>query len=130
MGTAIAEHMLDCVSDPATLQRLLPGRGKAAGNDGAAMDGGFSSNGGADGTGTGAVGAPAADGSSAKLDGHGSEEDGAVAAAAAGAVGEHSTHSSAHSAPRRASLSRELAVVFWRTLVDIVRNPTLLLLHW
>jgi hypothetical protein len=32
-------------------------------------------------------------------------------------------------APRR-SLSRELAVVFWRTLVDILRNPSLLLLHW
>lgn len=27
-------------------------------------------------------------------------------------------------------LSRELAVVFWRTLVDILRNPSLLLLHW
>jgi hypothetical protein len=28
------------------------------------------------------------------------------------------------------SISRELAVVFWRTLVDIIRNPALLLLHW
>ncbi|GAB4823317.1 hypothetical protein N2152v2_010363 [Parachlorella kessleri] len=27
-------------------------------------------------------------------------------------------------------LSRELAVVFWRTLVDILRNPSLLILHW
>lgn len=27
-------------------------------------------------------------------------------------------------------LSRELAVLYWRTLVDILRNPSLLLLHW
>ena len=28
------------------------------------------------------------------------------------------------------SISRELAVVFWRTLIDIWRNPLLLALHW
>ncbi len=27
-------------------------------------------------------------------------------------------------------LTRQLAVLFWRALMDIVRNPTLLLLHW
>jgi hypothetical protein len=27
-------------------------------------------------------------------------------------------------------LGRELAILFWRTIVDILRNPTLLALHW
>jgi ABC-type multidrug transport system ATPase subunit len=31
---------------------------------------------------------------------------------------------------RQGKLSRRLAVLFWRTAVDIIRNPTLLLLHW
>lgn len=31
---------------------------------------------------------------------------------------------------RPSRLSRELAVMFWRTLADILRNASLLLLHW
>lgn len=32
--------------------------------------------------------------------------------------------------PRKSTLSRELAVLFWRALIDILRNPALLVLHW
>lgn len=39
-----------------------------------------------------------------------------------------SLSSAAH--PAGAGLSRQLAVLFWRALMDIIRNPTLLLLHW
>ncbi len=34
-----------------------------------------------------------------------------------------------HKKPARAPLARELAVLFWRTLTEILRNPTLLLMH-
>ncbi len=48
---------------------------------------------------------------------------GASAAAAAAAAASDGGHASK-------SLSRQLAVLFWRTGTDILRNPTLLLLHW
>jgi hypothetical protein len=34
-----------------------------------------------------------------------------------------------HKKPPRAPLARELAVLFWRTLTEIIRNPTLLAMH-
>jgi ABC-type multidrug transport system ATPase subunit len=40
------------------------------------------------------------------------------------------TNNSTTKIDRQGKLSRRLAVLFWRTAVDIIRNPTLLLLHW
>lgn len=34
-----------------------------------------------------------------------------------------------HTKPPRTPLGRELAVLFWRTLTEIIRNPTLLAMH-
>jgi hypothetical protein len=34
-----------------------------------------------------------------------------------------------HQRPPRTPLGRELAVLYWRTLAEIVRNPTLLAMH-
>ncbi len=34
-----------------------------------------------------------------------------------------------HRKPPRTPLARELAVLFWRTLTEIIRNPTLLAMH-
>lgn len=42
----------------------------------------------------------------------------------------HNDKPAAAAAGRRSRLWHELAVLFWRTLVDILRNPSLLLLHW
>ncbi|KAL4458955.1 hypothetical protein ABPG75_013820 [Micractinium tetrahymenae] len=157
VGTAIAEHMLDSVSDPASLQQLLAAHDKEGSSGGAAAAEGPAGGGAANGAaGNGAANrhAPSAaasngtmafsskaDGSScAKLDANASNDASnsdasAVAAAAeagAAATGKGDVAEAAGAAvlPWRPSLSRELAVVFWRTLVDIVRNPALLLLHW
>ncbi|EFN53179.1 hypothetical protein CHLNCDRAFT_136987 [Chlorella variabilis] len=141
VDTAIAEHMLDAVSTPASLQQLLAARGKgqAPDDDSAAaaaadgllpvpLAGRYADNGGLGGS-----------GSTAKL-GSGSEDGGetgeAGGASPAPSVAASSSRGAAEQGqprrPRRQrrSLSRELAVVFWRTLVDILRNPSLLLLHW
>lgn len=128
VGTAVAEHMLDSVSDPATLQQLLaPPGGKDAtlssgGGGGAAANGVL-------------VASPL-----------GLPEGKAGAHNSASSVYEKSLSSSSHhvrdeslggaaggakpGASAQPNLSRELAVVFWRTLIDILRNPALLLLHW
>lgn len=128
VGTTIAEHMLDAVSDPSTLQPLLAAHGKeqqhaakgvepreaaqAASEDATApLVGNISSS------------------SVAKLDAEAAT--GAPANAGAGAGSERSSEESSWAAGRqRSGLSRELAVVFWRTAVDIRRNPALLWLHW
>ena len=34
-----------------------------------------------------------------------------------------------HTKPPRTPLTRELAVLYWRTFTEIVRNPTLLAMH-
>jgi hypothetical protein len=116
VGTAVAEHMLDAVSTPGSLAQLLAAREAAGGGQpqlppphvglGADQDGG---------------------GGGAKLDG-GSSQQGS-ASEDGGGGGDKAGALAPLAAPRR-SVSRELAVVFWRTLVDILRNPTLLLLHW
>ncbi|KAL4431621.1 hypothetical protein ABPG77_001463 [Micractinium sp. CCAP 211/92] len=145
VGTAIAEHMLDAVSDPGSLQQLLAahdgeqpasaadmahgsGAAHAHASSVAATDGGKTLRG-------------DAVSSCAKLDtvplSNGASDGDVSAACAAAEMGMPLSGKgspggvAAAAAPQwRPSLSRELAVVFWRTLVDIVRNPALLLLHW
>jgi hypothetical protein len=138
VGTAIAEHMLDVVSNPGSLQQLLAVRSKgqlpvspaaaiAAGEANGLLPPGQQPN-----------------GNSAKLEGSGpgssSSENGGeagarsspdrAAASSRGKDGDSSGGGGRQVQHSRRSLSRELAVVFWRTLVDILRNPALLLLHW
>lgn len=138
VGTAIAEHMLDVVSNPGSLQQLLAVRSKgqlpvspaaaiAAGEANGLLPPGQQPN-----------------GNSAKLKGSGpgssSSENGGesgarlspncAAASSRGKDGGGGGGDGGQVQHSRRSLSRELAVVFWRTLVDILRNPALLLLHW
>ena len=119
----VAEHMLHCACNPSSLPHLL-----------ASVEGGHHA-------------AILANGSDVKNGVErmtsGSEDaaengivGGSAAAAAAAAAAETPTTGTG-TMPRRnarppqgAGLHRELAVLFWRGLVDIVRNPTLLLLHW
>lgn len=139
MGTAIAEHMLDAVSDPGNLQQLLMQHSKERQHLGGS---------------TAMVAAATADGllpvllSSAYVEGNssggGNRGGGSSTApsskldaeAVGGSVAGDSMRAAGHALPQQQqssankSLSRELAVVFWRTLVDIYRNPALLLLHW
>lgn len=142
VGTAIAEHMLDSVSDPASLQQLLDAHDKgqptgpadAATGDGAAHRHAPAT---APANGAKTVRSDADSSGSAKLDSAlGNGEGNGAACAAASAVESGDAAAAQGTAAGAAlprslpSLSRELAVVFWRTLVDIVRNPALLLLHW
>lgn len=139
VGTAIAEHMLDAVSDPGSLQRLLAahdGEQPAAAADAAAGQGGLHRHTpSAAATDGGKTGRSDGDSSFAKLEAPisngGSGNGDASAAAETGEALRAKGSAAGAAAPLwRPSLSRELAVVFWRTLVDIVRNPALLLLHW
>jgi ABC-type multidrug transport system ATPase subunit len=117
-GVGAAEHMLHCACDPASLPTLLSSNdplstsGVNEGGDnnqndkdaskslGTAIDVGGGSN---------------------------STSEDAEAGVASGAI----TATAAESRPAPgAGLSRQLAVLFWRALMDIIRNPTLLLLHW
>lgn len=134
VGTAIAEHMLDSVSDPATLAQLLAAHSKERA---AAAAAGYA-NGSA---GSSAVARAAADdlmpvslaASSAYEESNG-KLVGLSKSATPSLRGEALSLEPAQQAQQaqRAehSVSRELAVVFWRTLIDIWRNPLLLALHW
>ena len=157
----MAEHMLDAVSDPQSLQRLLEQhsvdgkqRQYASGGSGdvlsmAALGSGEASwdmlpvslsAGGADEV--AAAGSAPSNGTpttGSKLAASWQGSSGDMSAAAAGLGVAAQGQAAAKGAPGgplqyqqrpRPSLSRELAVVFWRTLVDIARNPMLLLLHW
>lgn len=112
-GTGVAEHMLRCGCDPELLPILLaasdaaaPGEGKAA----TLMDSASTSE-------DAEVGAQAPADAAGVNGGKESPAPGAAVIAA--------SHP-----PPRCSLWRELGVMFWRTGLDILRNPSLLLLHW
>ncbi|EIE21490.1 hypothetical protein COCSUDRAFT_66913 [Coccomyxa subellipsoidea C-169] len=94
--TAIAEHMLTSVSDPAMLHTLM-----------AHVD--------SHGPHAGIAAAEFTELPTSTLPGD--EKD------------ESFTQALAHKKPPRAPLARELAVLFWRTLTEIIRNPTLLAMH-
>ena len=102
--TAVAEHLLGCASAPSTLRQLL-----AAGADAGK---------GVDGAGNGAVQLPVSSPAIANGGGAAAKE-----AAAVPAVDPPPSSSGA-------GLWRELGVLFWRALLDMYRNPSLLLLHW
>ncbi|KAK9908503.1 hypothetical protein WJX75_008761 [Coccomyxa subellipsoidea] len=94
--TAIAEHMLTSVSDPAMLQTLMThvdAHGPHAGIAAAEFT------------------------ELPTSTGPGGEKD------------EGFARPLSHKKPPRAPLARELAVLFWRTLTEIIRNPTLLAMH-
>jgi len=120
-GVAVAEHMLTAVSDPKLRDPLLAHvlasrRSKAIGGGG---------------------------GSSVSLDASASTlagvvvdlEDGTTTASPSPSRSperRRNPDSSTPSPPRppaRTPLSREIAVLFWRTLTEIVRNPALLMMH-
>jgi hypothetical protein len=100
-GVALAEHLLRCAGDPGTLPLLLAALPPPGGTAGAAD----------------------------KLDDKRDSADDAEAGLA-GADTPPPAARRAHAHAPRAGLGRELSVLFWRTLVDIGRNPALLLLHW
>ncbi|BDA44712.1 probable broad substrate specificity ATP-binding cassette transporter at C-terminar half [Coccomyxa sp. Obi] len=97
--TAIAEHMLTSVSDPVMLQTLM-----------AHVE--------AKGPHAGIAAAEFAELPTSTGPGYEKDEPQGIARAL-----------TLHKKPARAPLARELAVLFWRTLTEILRNPTLLLMH-
>ena len=117
-GTALAEHMLTAVSDPSLRDPLVAHvlssrRSKEAA---ARQVGGFS------------VGA----GSTAAVDLEGGNSPSSPSPSPSPSPerrhgGGASTASTVP--PARTPFSRELAVLFWRTLTEIVRNPALLMMH-
>lgn len=138
VGTAIAEHMLDSVSDPATLAQLLAAHSKERAAAAAGyLNGSAASSSAAHGAASELVpvslaASSAFEESSGKLASEGLSKSatpslrGEALAVEAGQQGQQ-----AQQAQRGGhSISRELAVVFWRTLIDIWRNPLLLALHW
>jgi ABC-type multidrug transport system ATPase subunit len=100
-GAAVAEHLLQVASSPADLRRMLAAAPAAAapGSPGEVAP----------------LGAPPAAALDA-LEGGGPDDAGALTSAAT-------------APPRPQGAARQLAVMFWRTLVDVVRNPALLALH-
>lgn len=70
---------------------------------------------------------------SAPASAEGAEEEGSEAAAKGAHAVEATTVAGGGSRSgwgRGGRLARELAVLSWRTLVDMLRNPSLLLMHW
>lgn len=131
VGTAIAEHMLDSVSDPATLGQLLAAHSKeraaAAGYANGSAGASTAARRSADELMPVSLAASSAfEESSSKLVG-----DGLSKSTTPSLRSEALATEQARQAQRAEhSISRELAVVFWRTLIDIWRNPLLLALHW
>lgn len=122
-GTALAEHMLTAVSDPALrdplLAHVLTSRRKESGGSAAV---GLS------------VGASTAAAAAVDLEGGGNNNSSPSPSPERrrffrGGKEETSSSSSSRRPPARTPLSRELAVLYWRTLTEIVRNPALLLMH-
>ena len=135
VGTAVAEHMLDAVSDPASLEQLLRLHSKDQQQQQLGPYSGSAAAAGATADGmlpvplTAYVSGRRGSGSSesiSKLDG---EPGGHPHSRPGSSMAEQQPQQQYRQQYQR-SISRELAVVFWRTLVDIIRNPALLLLHW
>ena len=120
-GTALAEHMLTAVSDPSLrdplLAHVLASRRTKEAAAGQLV----------------VVGATAA--ALEDLEGGGGNNSSPSPSPERrggrfrGGGGDTSPSSSARRPPARTPLSRELAVLYWRTLTEIVRNPALLLMH-
>lgn len=134
-GTAIAEHMLTAVSDPALrdplLAHVLATRRSPKEAASRQQAHGFS------------VGVTAAAAAVDDLEGGGGNNPSSSPSPSPSperrrrrgggtdniSSSPPSTTTDSTRPPARTSLSRELAVLFWRTLTEIVRNPALLLMH-
>jgi ABC-type multidrug transport system ATPase subunit len=98
-GAAVAEHLLQVASSPADVRRMLA-----------------------------AAPAAAAPGSPGDVPPLGAPPAAALDALEGGGPGDALTTPTA-APPRPQGAARQLAVMFWRTLADVVRNPALLALH-
>lgn len=110
-GVGAAEHMLFCACDPESLPALLASADADPLADAPKLPPSAHSGSSSEDTETGLAGSPnTAEGLAENKDSSGPVT----------------------TASRRtgAGLSRELALLFWRAFIDIIRNPTLLLLHW
>ena len=150
--TAIAEHMLHVACERGSLRRLLAGVAAAGGVPPGGVGAGPAGGGleevalvpGTFSEGDKDKVTPSSSGSM-RTESMGGESDAGArdatqAAASAAAIAatpplppplpQQQQSKAAALTPAPAGISRELAVLFWRTLTDIVRNPALLLLHW
>jgi len=115
-GTALAEHMLTAVSDPSLRDPLLDRVLATRRTEGAAARqiGGLS----------------AVRAGTAAVDLEGGNTSSCSPSPERRRGGTSPAPSTASTRPpARTPLSRELAVLFWRTLTEIVRNPALLMMH-
>lgn len=106
-GVSIAEHMLNCAAEPSALSMLM-----GSSNDNYLVDGKVLSS----------------SGSHTCFEKPANGSDLPVKDAEAGSAGGSAQEPLQERVAR--PLSRECAVLFWRAVIDIVRNPVLLLLHW
>jgi ABC-type multidrug transport system ATPase subunit/ABC-type multidrug transport system permease subunit len=114
-GVGAAEHMLHCACDPASLPTLLsstdplsPSGNNTHANEDASKSLGLASNSTSEDAEAGVI------------------INGTSTTTTSPAIATTSTTGPAAGA----GITRQLAVLFWRALMDIIRNPTLLLLHW
>ena len=106
-NAATAEHMLQVASNPESIVAMLQARDRSEKNRIKNIS----------------VGSPAKTTSSSP------ESDSSLGESEVPSTKTSSRISNIDSTFAHAGLSRQLSVMFWRTLVDIIRNPTLLTLH-
>jgi len=115
-GVGAAEHMLHCACDPASLPILLSsieGINQKDADDGVKYL-------------TTSVG----ESSTTSEDAEAGVLINATSSPATTVTASSPSSSSLSNPAAGAGVSRQLAVLFWRASMDILRNPTLLLLHW
>lgn len=120
-GTGAAEHMLRCGCDPELLPKLLDATDTVGGGKESSV---------IDGDGPTLLNSSSEDAEAGGPDIQSSRTSAQPVGATAGGALPAKKSLPRVLLPPRCSLSRECAVMFWRTGIDIARNPTLLILHW